>query len=310
MGKVAFLFAGQGAQYPGMGAAFYDASPAARRVFDAVEAARPGTLEQCFHGDAAELMKTVNTQPCLFATDLACAMAAVEAGVKADCCAGFSLGELCAVYFAGLYTSLEEVIRLVIVRAEAMQACNDAHPGAMAAVLKLTAKQVEDLCADIDDAWPVNYNSPGQTVVACAAEKLAEVTAAVKAAGGRCMPLKVGGSFHTPRMEPASRALMDALPTMHNGIPAIPVYSNYTGKPYAPNFCKQGLAAQVCSPVRWQQIIEDMWAEGVDTFLEFGPGTTLAGLVKRTLPEARTASVCDPESLAACLETLRQEGIL
>jgi len=97
---------------------------------------------------------------------------------------------------------------------------------------------------------------------------------------------------------------------MHNSLPRIPVYSNCTGKPYAPNFCKQGLAAQVCSPVRWQQIIEDMWAEGVDTFIEFGPGTTLAGLVKRTLPEARTASVCDPESLAACLETLRQEGIL
>ena len=310
MGKVAFLFAGQGAQYPGMGEAFYSASPAARRVFDAVEAVRPGTLEQCFHGNAEDLQRTDNTQPCLFATDLACAMAAVEAGVKADCCAGFSLGELCAVYFAGLYTSLEEVARLVVVRANAMQKCNEAHPGAMAAVLKLTAKQVEDICAGIDNVWPVNYNCPGQTVVACAAEKLAEVTAAVKAAGGRCMPLKVGGSFHTPLMQPASAAMWSVMPPMSNDIPKIPVYSNYSGEHYRPNLCKVWLADQVCHPVRWQTIIEDMWARGVDTFLEFGPGTTLAGLVKRTLSEAKTASISDPASLGEAMAMLRREGTL
>jgi len=188
MGKIAFLFAGQGAQAPGMGEAFYNASPAAKRVFDAVEAQRPGTIEQCFRGDAQTLMRTDNTQPCLFATDLACAVAAVEAGVRADCCAGFSLGELCALYFSGLFPVLEEVIRLVIVRSEAMQRCNEAHPGARAAVLKLAPAQVEAICADIEEAWPVNYNCPGQTVVACAADRLADVTAAVKAAGGRCMP--------------------------------------------------------------------------------------------------------------------------
>ena len=303
MGKIAFLFAGQGAQYPGMGEAFYSASPAAKAVFDAVEAARPGTLEQCFHGDAETLKRTDVTQPCLFATDLACAMAAVEAGVKADCCAGFSLGELCAVHFAGLYPVLDEVIRLVITRGEAMQRCNEAHPGAMAAVLKLTAAQVEDICAGIDGAWPVNYNCPGQTVVACAADKLAEVTAAVKTAGGRCLPLKVGGSFHTPLMKPAYSALAEILPPMRNGVPAIPVYSNYKGEPYRLNECRHWLCEQVCNPVRWQQIIEAMAADGVDTFLEFGPGTTLAGLVKRTLPEARTASICDPESLKAWLNS-------
>ena len=304
MGKIAFLFAGQGAQAPGMGEAFYSASAAARKIFDAVEQKRPGTLAQCFHGDAEELKQTANTQPCLFATDLACAMAAVEAGVKADCCAGFSLGELCAVAFAGILP-LEDVIGLVIRRGETMQACNDAHPGAMAAVLKLTASQVEDICAGIEGAHPVNYNSPGQTVVAMAAERLPELTAKVKAAGGRCMPLKVGGSFHTPVMAPATDALAEMLETMTVFEPALPVYANRTAQPYTREGAKQTLSQQASSPVRWQQTIEAMAAQGVDTFIEFGPGTTLAGLVKRTLSDVKTFSVSDPESLKACLEALR-----
>ena len=307
MGKVAFLFAGQGAQYPGMGEAFYRTSPAARRVFEAVEAVRPGTIDLCFHGDAEELNRTVNTQPCLFAADLACALAGVEAGLRADCCAGFSLGEVCAVHFGGLF-SLEEAARLVAVRSEAMQRCNDAQPGAMAAVLKLTSDQVEDICARFEDAWAVNYNSPGQTVVACGAGTLSAVAEAVKAAGGRCLPLKVGGSFHTPRMRPARDALRKCLSGMTPAPARLPVYANLDARPYTPETAIERLSEQVCHPVRWQQTIETLWAEGVDTFLEFGPGTTLAGLVRRTVPEARTASVCDPQTLDKCLETLKQEG--
>lgn len=306
MGKIAFLFAGQGAQAPGMGEAFYNASPAAKDVFDAMERQRPGTLEQCFHGDAAELVKTVNTQPCLFATDLACAMAAKEAGVVADCAAGFSLGELCAVAFAGMLP-LEDVARLVIHRGELMQACNEAHPGAMLAVLKLTARQVEDICAEFDGAYPVNYNSPGQTVVACAAELTGDIAAKVKAAGGRCMPLKVGGSFHTPVMRPATEGLAEMLEGMTVSEPAIPVYANRTAAPYTVEDARETLSRQASSPVRWQQTIEAMAAAGVDTFIEFGPGATLAGLVKRTLTDVRTASVAVPEDLEKLLETLREE---
>lgn len=304
MGKIAFLFAGQGAQAPGMGQAFYETSPAAKKIFDAVEARRPGTLEQCFRGDAETLRRTANTQPCLFATDLACAMAAVEAGLAADCCAGFSLGELCAVAFAGILP-LDDVIRLVIRRGEAMQACNDAHPGAMAAVLKLTAAQVEDICAELDGAYPVNYNSPGQTVVACAAELLPEIAARVKAAGGRCMPLKVGGSFHTPVMRPATEALAELLEDRTVGEPSVPVYANRTAGLYTAQSAKELLSRQASSPVRWQQTIEAMAAEGVDTFVEFGPGATLSGLVKRTLPGARAFSVSDPEGLEACLKEIK-----
>ena len=304
MGQIAFLFAGQGAQAPGMGAAFYEASPVAKAVFDAVEARRPGTLEQCFRGDGETLRQTRNTQPCLFATDLACAMAAVEAGLRADCCAGFSLGELCAVAFAGILP-LEDAIRLVICRGEAMQRCSDAHPGAMAAVLKLTADQVEDICAGIENAWPVNYNCPGQTVVACAEAQLPVITARVKDAGGRCMPLKVGGSFHTPVMRPAAEALASMLQGMEIREPTLPVYANRTAGPYAAGSAKELLSLQASSPVRWQQTLEAMAAAGADTFIEFGPGTALAGLVKRTLPGARAFSVSDPEGLEACLKEIR-----
>ncbi len=303
MGKIAFLFAGQGAQAPGMGQAFYEASPAAKRVFDAVEAVRPGTLDECFHGDAEELKQTANTQPCLFATDLACAMAATEAGLRADCAAGFSLGELCAVAFSGMLP-LDDVIRLVIRRGEAMQRCNDEHPGAMAAVLKLTAAQVEELCAGLEGAYPVNYNSPGQTVVACAEDLLPEIAARVKAAGGRCMPLKVGGSFHTPVMRPATDALAEMLAPMTVSEPAVPVYANRTAAPYTAGEAKALLSAQASGPVRWQQTIERMAEAGADAFVEFGPGTTLAGLVKRTLPGAKAFSVSDPETLRACLAGL------
>ena len=143
MRKIAFLFAGQGAQYPGMGRELYESSPAARKVFDMAERLRPGTLEQCFFGTAEELSRTINTQPCLFAMDLACAEALKEAGIQADSCAGFSLGEVAACAFCGLL-SYEDAFRLVCRRAELMDAAAGKHPGGMSAILKLDAETVQD----------------------------------------------------------------------------------------------------------------------------------------------------------------------
>ena len=198
MGKIAFVFAGQGAQYAGMGKELYEASPAARAAFDRAESLRPGTLEMCFSGPAEALSVTANTQPCLFAMDYACAAAAREAGVSPDCAAGFSLGEVAAMAFAGVM-DFDEAFRFVIKRAEEMQSCAEKHPGAMGAVLRLTPAQVEDICrAFPDKAFPVNYNCPGQTVVACAVEVYDELSAKVTEARGRMLRLNVSGAFHTP----------------------------------------------------------------------------------------------------------------
>ena len=304
MGRIAFLFAGQGAQHPGMGQALYQDYAAAKAVFDRVEAVRPGTLAQCFESDSETLMRTEVTQPCLFTVDLACAAALEAEGVQAEAVAGFSLGEWAAVTFAGALT-LEQAVPLVVTRANTMQRCADDHPGAMLAVLKLDAATVEGLCAGMEDVYPVNYNCPGQTVVACAQAQRSAVAAAVKAAGGRCVPLKVGGSFHTPVMAPASDALRDALAPMTLAPVRMPVYGNRMAQPYTQDNIKEQLALQASSPVRWHETLLALSQEGFDTFVECGPGTTLSGLVRRTLPEATALHVEDAQSLAETLEALK-----
>ena len=168
MGKIAFVFAGQGAQYSGMGQSLREASPAARAVFDVADTLRPGTSAQCFAAPVEELSITENTQPCLYCVDLAAAKALEEAGVIPDYAAGFSLGEIAALSFAGVF-SPEEGFGFVCRRGRAMQKAGEENPGAMAAVLKLSNEQVEQLCAGFEKVWPVNYNCPGQLV--CAGEK-------------------------------------------------------------------------------------------------------------------------------------------
>ena len=182
--NVAFLFAGQGSQKPGMGQALYEASPAARAVFDAVEEVRPGTREQCFSGTKEELSLTINTQPCVFAVDLACACALRERGVVPAAAAGHSLGEVSALAFAGAFDTVAAT-RLVSERARLMTACCEEHPGAMRAVLKLDATTVEELAAKAGEAWPVNYNSPLQTVVAGSPEACEKLDALVREARER-----------------------------------------------------------------------------------------------------------------------------
>ena len=210
MGKTAVLFAGQGAQYPGMGRALYETSPAARAVFDMADSIRPGTSRQCWEGSPEELAVTVNTQPCLFTVDLACGEALREAGVTPQAVAGFSLGELAALAFSGMLDR-EDAFRLVCRRAELMQQCAEETKGSMAAVLKLPFEQVAAICASFDNAYPVNYNCPGQLVVAAAAEQMDGIVAAVKAAGGKCVPLAVSGAFHSPFMAQASAEMAKEL---------------------------------------------------------------------------------------------------
>ena len=181
MGKIAFVFAGQGAQFPGMGQELAQCSPAAAKIFAELDALRPGTSQQCFAGTEEELKETKNTQPCMFAVELASAAALAEGGLRADMTAGFSLGEIAALTYSGA-VDLATGFHLVCRRGELMQEAAEAQPTAMAAVLKLSNEDVEKVCAQFDQVYPVNYNCPGQVSVACAKEQLAPFSAAVKAA--------------------------------------------------------------------------------------------------------------------------------
>lgn len=302
MSKIAFVFSGQGAQAPGMGKELYDCSPAAKAVFDLADSIRPGTSQQCFEGTQEELNVTINTQPCLFACDLAAAKAAQERGIQPDCAAGFSLGEAAAVAFSGMLTEAE-AFSMVCKRAELMNEAAQKNPGAMAAVLKLSPQQVETLCGPIENAWPVNYNSPKQTVVAASADTIDQVVEAASAQRGRAVKLAVSGAFHSPLMHSAADGLREYLASVSLREERLPVYANLTAEPYGEDK-KETMAAQCENPVRWQKTIENMIANGVDTFIEVGVGKTLAGLIKKINPEVTVYQIENKEGLDAAAEAL------
>ena len=307
MGGVAFLFAGQGAQHPAMGIDLVEASPAAARVFAMADEVRPGTTEQCRSASKEELSQTENTQPCVFAHDLAAAEALRERGVVPAACAGFSLGEVAALTFAGAFDE-RTGFELVCERAKLMAAAARRHPGGMRAVIKLDAARVECLAAQAGaECWPVNYNSPQQTVVAGSPDALQVLDGLVKEAGGRAMKVAVSGAFHSPYMDEAARGL--ALYMAEGKTPsatAVPVIANMTAAPYPkdPAEAADVLAGQVCHAVRWVDTLRTLRDRGIDTFVEVGPGKTLTGLVKRTLSDVRTFSCETAEQIAAAAEAL------
>lgn len=304
MKKIAFVFAGQGAQYPGMGKTLYEASFAAKAVFDTCESIRPGTIAQCFEGTDEELKETVNTQPCMFAVELAAAEALREAGVTADFAAGFSLGEIAALAYSGA-VSIEDGFRIVCERARLMQAAAETCDTSMAAVVKLPAEKVEELCAACDQVYPVNYNCPGQIACAGLASSMADFSAAVKAAGGRALPLKVKGGFHSPFMAEASSGFASVLAEFEIGEPKMPLYSNRTGLPYEAGRIREGLAAQISSPVRWEDTVRHIIGEGADTFVEIGPGSTLSGLISKTDAGVKTYQAGDADLLAKVIAEVK-----
>lgn len=303
MGKNAFIFSGQGAQYTGMGKELAQASPAAKAVFDCADALRPGTSKQCFEGTAEELALTENTQPCLFCVDLAAAAALGEAGIKADMLAGFSLGELAALAYSGAVT-YENGFRLVCRRAVHMAEASKNVEAAMAAVLKLDDDTVVALTQEFENVYAVNFNCPGQIVVSGEVAALDKFKERVKAAGGKALPLKVSGGFHSPFMGPASDAFSKELEQFAISPPSIPLYANVTAKPYEDDFSYL-LAQQIKSPVRWQSIIENMIENGADTFIEVGPGKTLSGFVTRITDKVRVFNVENAENLKSTIAEVK-----
>ena len=281
MGKIAFVFSGQGAQAPGMGKELYECSAAAKAVFELCDSIRPGTSEQCFNGTKEELTVTANTQPDMFAVEVAAARALVEAGIQPD---GF---------------------KLVCRRGELMQEASNAADSAMVAVVKLPPEKVEELAGQFDQVYPVNYNSPAQTVCAGLSSSMDGFKAAVKAAGGRALPLKVSGAFHSPFMSSAAKGLAEVLAPMEFAAPSCPLYSNVTAQPYEDGQFKDLLSRQVENPVRWQTIVENMIAAGVDTFIEVGPGKTLTGLIGKINSDVRALNVEDAESLKHTIEEVK-----
>ena len=298
MGKIALIFSGQGAQYTGMGKEICENSKAAKAVFDMADSIRPNTSDQCFNGDISELSITANTQPCVFTVDLAVARAVEELGIKVDCVSGFSLGEIAALAFSGMLSD-EEAFKLVCKRGELMDKAAKANPGAMLAVMKLPADEIEKICSQFEDTYPVNYNSPAQTVVATKEENVDALIEAFSNAKGRAKRLAVSGAFHSPFMAEAAEGLMEYMEKVEFNESSIPLYSNYTAKPYEGDY-KALVKAQVENPVKWQTIVENMVSDGVDTFIEVGVGKTLTGLVKRidgNVKAIKVENVADLEQL-------------
>lgn len=305
MSKIAFLFAGQGAQYVGMGRDLYESVPAAKEVFDLGESRRPGTLATCFEGPGEALTQTENTQPALFLVDLACARALSAAGVMPDAVAGFSLGEIPALAFTGVLSDAD-AFDTVVLRGNTMQTCGERHPGGMAAVMKLPPEEVERIAATFNCIYPVNYNCPGQIACAGAAGEIDAFCDAVKAAGGRAVKLAVSGAFHTPFMVDATDALRRHLSGLALSAPKIPLYSDYTADLYPGDSEKiaETIAEQASRSVRWETIIRRMADTGIDTFIEVGAGATLSKFVSRTLTDVQILHVENAETLRETLAAL------
>ncbi len=302
MGKVAFVFSGQGAQHVGMGQDFYENIPAVKALYEAAEGIRPGTLEQCFTGDGTALKQTENTQPCLYLADIAAAIALKENGITPDGLAGFSLGEIPALAFGGAYTA-EDGFRIAAKRGACMAAASDAEIAGMAAIVRIPSEQAEELASKYDKIYPVNYNSPMQLVVSGDKEQLKELSTDVKAVKGRAVPLAVSGAFHSPYMTPAVEPFGKELEGFDVKLPEIPVYANYTAQPYEGD-PKALMCKQINNPVKWTQLIRNMAAEGFDTFIECGAGNTLQKLVSQILPESTCLCVENMEGLQAALDAL------
>lgn len=294
--KKAYVFPGQGAQYPGMGKELYDNYPLAKEMMNkANEILGFDILKIMFEGTEQDLMQTKVTQPAIFIHSVTLANILSD-NFKPDMVAGHSLGEFSALVAAKSMT-YEDGLKLVFARAMAMQKACEMHPSTMAAVIGLDESTVEEVLSNITDeiVVPANYNTIGQIVISGSMKGIELAMEKLKAAGAkRVLPLKVGGAFHSPLMEPARLELETAIDKTPFQTPICPIYQNVSALPATdPMQIKQNLIDQLTSPVKWTQTIKNMINDGAREFIEVGPGNVLQGLIKKISPDinAYTATI-------------------
>ncbi|HAL49096.1 MAG: ACP S-malonyltransferase [SAR202 cluster bacterium] len=301
--QVAYLFPGQGAQAVGMGKELYDASPAAREVFQEVDDAlgRPLT-KVLFEGPEDDLRQTINAQPGIMAVSLACVKAMEESLDPKEMpqpvmMAGHSLGEYTALAVAGVL-DVSETARLVHMRGSLMQEACDKNPGTMAAVIGLDQMALEEVARETG-VWVSNVNTAEQIVISGEPMGIARAMDLASARGAKkVIQLRVGGAFHSGLMEPAKAGLIEAIDSLKFNDPQVPIIGNCTGKPLTTaDGVKQELVSQICSCVQWNDSVGYIIDSGVDSFLEIGPGRALNGMVKRISRQATTANIGDIQSI-------------
>ncbi|MCY7785455.1 ACP S-malonyltransferase [Bacillus inaquosorum] len=314
MSKIAFLFPGQGSQFIGMGKELYEQVPAAKRLFDEADETLETKLSSLiFEGDAEELTLTYNAQPALLTTSIAVLEKFKESGITPDFTAGHSLGEYSALVASGAL-SFKDAVYTVRKRGEFMNEAVPAGEGAMAAILGMDAEALKQVTDKVTEEGHLvqlaNLNCPGQIVISGTAKGVELASEQAKENGAkRAIPLEVSGPFHSELMKPAAEKLKEVLDSCEVKDADVPVISNVSADVMTDKTdIKEKLIEQLYSPVRFEESINKLIAEGVTTFIEIGPGKVLSGLVKKVNRRLKTIAVSDPETIELAIQTLKEEN--